>query len=275
MSKFDDISQKMAGLIIKNYSTSFYFASSLLSKKIRNDIFNIYGFVRFADEIVDTLHHFDKEFLLQKFENDFYDAINKGISLNPVLHSFVLTIKKYNIPVELVEAFLLSMKKDLSIKEYTNNIEINKYINGSAEVVGLMCLKVFCEYNDKLYQELEPFAIKLGAAFQKVNFLRDLKNDIEYLERKYFFNIDINNFNENAKNQIVNDIKNDFDSAKFGIKKLPNNSKLAVSIAYSYYFELLKKITKSSPDKIINQRIRISNIKKLLILFKVAIIHKF
>jgi phytoene/squalene synthetase len=268
MILYNNITSKISKLIIKEYSTSFYMSSSLLHKSVRGHIFNIYAFVRFADEIVDTFHEFDKESLLNKFELDYIEAYNCGISLNPVLHSFISTMNFFKIPKEYVNAFFDSMKADLSKKEYSNKDEIDKYIYGSADVVGLMCLKVFCGNNEKLFADLKKYATKLGSAFQKVNFLRDLKCDIESLDRRYFPEINKNNFDENIKNVIVNDIENDFNIAIEGIKNLPKNSKFAVFTAFLYYQSLLSKIKTYSAEKIVSQRIRISNLKKIILIFK-------
>jgi len=266
---------KISELITKQYSTSFFSATSLLDNSIKKHIFNIYGFVRFADEIVDTFHDFDKKYLLEKFEKDYYEAINIGISLNPVLHAFQLTVKQFDIPDEYIREFLDSMKLDLEKKLYNTKSEIEKYIYGSADVVGLMCLKVFCNSNNNLFEQLKLMAIKLGSAFQKVNFLRDLKNDIENLDRNYFSELGNNKFNENTKNIIIKDIENDFNIAFQGIKLLPSNSKLAVLVAYNYYLELLKKIKNTPAQKIISQRIRVSNSKKFLLVLKSVFVYKF
>ncbi len=210
----------------------------------------------------------------RKFESDYYDSFKQGISLNPVLQSFQKTVKKYNIPNEHVNYFLLSMKKDLVKKEYSDKIEADEYIYGSAEVVGLMCLKVFCHGNKNLYNELEKPAMKLGSAFQKVNFLRDLKNDMEILERQYFHNVTRATFNEEIKTQIIMDIENDFSQALAGLKRLPGNSILPIYVAYSYYLALLKKIKQTSAQNIINKRIRISNATKFFLLIKTVVLIK-
>jgi len=274
MKLFLKTSYNISQIITKNYSTSFYITISLLDNETKKAIFSIYGFVRFADEIVDTFHQFDKKKLLQQFENDYYNAIQQEISLNPVLNSFQKTVKKYNIDDKHVQAFLSSMKNDLLIKDYSTKNEVDSYIYGSADVVGLMCLKVFCNGNSALYNELEFSAQKLGSAFQKVNFLRDLKNDIENLDRNYFPNVKKSNFDEKNKREIINDIENDFKMALSGIKKLPNKSKLAVLIAYYYYKNLLKKIRKTPAEKIIKSRIRISNFIKIILLLKAIIKYK-
>ncbi|MHC1705054.1 MAG: phytoene/squalene synthase family protein [Tenuifilaceae bacterium] len=262
-------------LITKSYSTSFSMATSLFDKEMRDAIYSIYGFVRFADEIVDTFHDYDKDYLLNKFEKDYYDAIKQGISLNPVLQSFQQTVKKYGISDDHIQSFLTSMKNDLVKNNYINKKESENYIYGSADVVGLMCLKVFCNGDDNLYQELEYPARKLGSAFQKVNFLRDLKNDIEILDRRYFPEIQNERFDEVSKIKVIKDIENDFDAAFIGIKKLPKRSKLAVLIAYFYYKNLLEKIKRTSASRIIESRISISKTKKIYLLFKAMFMYKF
>lgn len=275
MIKYKNTTYKISEIVTKQYSTSFYAASRLFDKEIRSHIFNIYGFVRFADEIVDSFHNFDKEKLFAKFESDYTDAINTGISLNPILNAFQDTVKKFDIPQEYVQAFLSSMKFDLYKTTYSNKQEIDNYIYGSADVVGLMCLKVFCNGNEVLFNELKLNALKLGSAFQKVNFLRDLKNDTENLGRFYFPEILNQTFDENTKKTIIQDIENDFKIALAGIKKLPKNSELAVYIAFLYYSGLLKKIKNTKAKKIISQRIRISNFLKFSLLIKAIIKYKF
>ncbi len=264
----------IAEQVTKTYSTSFYSAARLLDRDIRNAIFSIYGFVRFADEIVDTFHKFDKESLLQKFEHDCFEACKTGISMNPILFAFKETVKKYNIPDEYIRAFLRSMKADLTKKNYENAEEMNGYIYGSADVVGLMCLKVFCDGNEQTFKQLEKAAMKLGSAFQKVNFLRDLKSDVELLNRHYFPDTDITHFNESAKNKIISDIENDFKEAFSGLKMLPQRAKLAVSVAYYYYSALLKKIKHTSAEQIKSKRIRIPNAQKFLLFVKAYIMNK-
>jgi phytoene/squalene synthetase len=273
MNKFDRVSYKISEQVTRTYSTSFYTASLLFDKEIRDEIFSIYGFVRLADEIVDSFHNYDKVYLLTKFECDYYDALQKDISLNPVLQSFQRTVKKYNIPDEHVRKFLESMKKDLAKKEYTEE-ESCEYIYGSADVVGLMCLKVFCNGNDNLYQELEEPARKLGSAFQKVNFLRDLQNDMENLGRSYFQEIRNDVFPEETKLKIIREIESDFESARSGIKKLPKNSRLAVNIAFIYYQALLKKLKRTPAHKIKKERIRISNTMKYFLFFRTIVFNQ-
>jgi phytoene/squalene synthetase len=265
-SIFDKVSNDCSKLVIKRYSTSFYFSSSLLSKTIRQDIFNIYGFVRLADEIVDTFHEYPKQELLEDFEKELWRSVDNKISLNPILNSFQYTVNKYSIPKDLINSFLDSMKMDLEKKEYNSVEEYKKYIYGSADVVGLMCLKVFVKGSESSFSELSPFAISLGSAFQKVNFLRDLKDDSNVLNRVYFPNVDMNNFNEKTKKEIILEIEKDFANAVKGIVKLPKNSKFAVYIAYRYYNKLLKKLKRTSSENIVKKRIRIHNLQKFIVI---------
>ena len=265
-SIFDKVSNDCSKLVIKRYSTSFYFSSSLLSKTIRQDIFNIYSFVRLADEIVDTFHEYPKQELLEDFEKELCRSVDNKISLNPILNSFQYTVNKYSIPKDLINSFLDSMKMDLEKKEYNSVEEYKKYIYGSADVVGLMCLKVFVKGSESSFSELSPFAISLGSAFQKVNFLRDLKDDSNVLNRVYFPNVDMNNFNEKSKKEIILEIEKDFANAVKGIVKLPKNSKFAVYIAYRYYNKLLKKLKRTSSENIVKKRIRIHNLQKFIVI---------
>ncbi len=263
-----------AALVTKNYSNSFYMSTLLFDKKTRDAIFGIYGFVRYADEIVDTFHGYDKEYLLLKFENDLNEAIAHEISLNPILDAFQLTINEYNIPYEYIDAFLKSMKMDLSKKVYSSQKETAEYIYGSANVVGLMCLKVFCHKNPDLFEQLLKPAEMLGSAFQKVNFLRDLKADTEGLNRFYFSNFEQQNFNEEIKAELIAEIEKEFDIAFKGLINLPGRSKLAVLTAYYYYRSLLRKIKKTEANSILKTRIRISNTHKLTLMAKAAIEYK-
>ena len=267
-SMFDKVSNDCSKLVIKKYSTSFYFSSSLLSKTVRQDIFNIYGFVRLADEIVDTFHDYPKKELLEDFEKELWRSIENKISLNPILNSFQFTVNKYSIPKDLISSFLDSMKMDLEKKEYDSVEEYKKYIYGSADVVGLMCLKVFVEGSENQYDELSEFAISLGSAFQKVNFLRDLKNDSNILNRVYFPNVNMNNFTEESKKEIILEIEKDFKNAVKGIVKLPKNSKFAVYIAYRYYLKLLKKLKRVSSENIVKKRVRIHNFQKFAVIVR-------
>ena len=259
--------------LTKAYSTSFYSATQLFGKETRKAIHSIYGFVRIADEIVDTFQGFDKKSLLQKFEADYYTAYSQGVSSNPILHSFQLTVKKYDIPQEYIVEFLSSMRADLEKKVYLSKSEMNDYIYGSADVVGLMCLKVFCGKNQNLFQSLFVPAMRLGSAFQKVNFLRDLKEDVKVLGRNYFPDISIDNFDEKSKELLIKDIQNDFDEAYAGIKKLPEDSRLAVMVAYKYYLALLNKIKKTPANELMNKRVRVSDFKKMLLLSTAFVKH--
>jgi len=272
---FDSVSNDCSKLVTKSYSTSFSLAVKMLSKTIRNDIYNIYGFVRFADEIVDTFHAYDKEMLMEHFEKDYYLAKEQGISLNPILNSFQQTVKKYHIPDEMVQAFLKSMKADLYKTEYQTKAEYDEYIYGSADVVGLMCLKVFVNGDDKKFEELKDAAMRLGSAFQKVNFLRDLKDDFEVLNRSYFPNVDLGKLDASSKQIIINEIEADFDFAyQNGILKLPVEAKFGVYIAFRYYKRLLKKLHKVPSEKIMDTRIRISNPMKINLLARSYVKYK-
>ena len=265
-SIYDKVSEDSSKIVIKRYSTSFYFSSSLLSKSIRQDIFNIYGFVRLADEIVDTFHEFPKKELLNEFEEELWRSIENKISLNPILNSFQNTVNRYSIPKDLIRSFLDSMKMDLEKKEYNSVEEYKKYIYGSADVVGLMCLKVFVKGSEALYSDLSDYAISLGSAFQKVNFLRDLKDDSNILKRVYFPNVNMDNFNEDSKKEIINEIELDFKNAIKGIARLPKNSRFAVYIAYRYYNKLLKKLKRTSSENIVKKRVRIHNFQKFTVI---------
>ena len=267
-SIFDKVSNDCSKLVIKRYSTSFYFSSSLLSKDVRQDIFNIYGFVRLADEIVDTFHDFPKKELLEDFEKELWRSIENKISLNPILNSFQFTVNKYSISKDLISSFLNSMKMDLEKKEYNSIEEYKKYIYGSADVVGLMCLRVFVQGSENQYDELSESAISLGSAFQKVNFLRDLKDDSNILNRVYFPNVDMNNFTEESKKEIILEIEKDFKNAIKGIVKLPKNSKFAVYIAYRYYYKLLNKLKRVSSENIVKKRVRIHNLQKFAVIVR-------
>lgn len=274
MELFYDTSFKISAVVTKNYSNSFYLSTLLLDKRVKTAIHGIYGFVRFADEIVDTFHNYDKEYLLHKFETDMHESIENKISLNPVLNSFQWAVNEYQVPMIYIDAFMNSMKMDLTKKEYLSNAETAAYIYGSANVVGLMCLKVFCKENTKLFGELVASAEMLGSAFQKVNFLRDLQTDIELLERNYFPQFDKNKFDEATKLQLIAEIEQEFDIALEGIKRLPGRSKLAVYTAYNYYRKLLIKIKHSEASSILKERIRISNVRKLSIMAQSAIEYK-
>ena len=259
---YDKWSSKVSKTMTNQYSTSFSFSSRLLSKNIRNDIYAIYGLVRLADEIVDSFHEYDKQKLLIELKKDYNNAINMKISLNPILNSFQIVYHKYNFDPYLVEKFFESMEMDLDPSKYNCKL-YNKYIHGSAEVVGLMCLRVFVGGDEEKYLELKDSAMKLGSAFQKVNFLRDIEYDNKELGRIYFPNIDVGNMTENQKAKIIEDIENDFSDSLTGLKKLDKDSFFGVYIAYVYYRELLKKIKNLNISKLYNSRIRISNFKKI------------
>ncbi len=272
---FDNVSYKCSKIVTNTYSTSFSLATKMLSQNIRDHIYNIYGFVRFADEIVDTFHEYDKEGLLDKFEKDYYISKHQGISLNPILNSFIYTVNKFNIPDDLVKAFLKSMRADLHKTEYKTQEEYNEYIYGSADVVGLMCLKVFVKGDEKRYEELKAPAMRLGSAFQKVNFLRDLKDDVELLNRSYFPNINLKELDATSKEQIINEIEEDFEYAfKNGILQLPIEAKFGVYMAYRYYRKLLKKLKATPSSKIMDTRIRISNPMKINLLARSYVKYK-
>ncbi|WP_395054085.1 phytoene/squalene synthase family protein [Flavobacterium sp.] len=261
-SIFDKVSFNCSENVTKSYSTSFSSAVKMLAPSIRQDIYNIYGFVRFADEIVDTFHDYNKEELFQMFEIDLENSLKNKISLNPILNSFQHTVNKYQIPSELINAFMKSMKLDLSKKEYHTDDEYKEYIYGSADVVGLMCLKVFVNGDDTKYKTLEHSAMRLGSAFQKVNFLRDLKADFEDLSRTYFPNTDLTQLDETSKNIIIKEIEADFAEGYKGIQNLPIEAKFGVYTAYVYYKKLLSKLKKTPSTEIKNTRIRVPDYQK-------------
>ena len=263
---FDQVSESCSRIVTESYSTSFTLATKMLDSSIRQDIYNIYGFVRFADEIVDSFHDFNKEELLNLFELDLKKSIKDKISLNPILNSFQKTLNKYEIDYELVNSFLKSMKSDLNKKQYLSSEEFDEYVYGSADVVGLMCLKVFVKGDQKQYNDLKPYAMSLGSAFQKVNFLRDLKADHDGLNRSYFPNLDIDKFDEKSKTIILNEINNDFSHALKGIFLLPTSARFGVYTAYKYYLKLLNKLKNTNPLKIKSTRIRVPNYQKINVL---------
>ena len=263
---FDILSNECSKLVTVSYSTSFSLATKMLDVSIRKDIYNIYGFVRFADEIVDSFHLYKKEELLDRFENDLYHALDHKISLNPILNSFQNTFHSYQLNIEHVKAFMKSMRWDLHKKKYLTKEEYKEYIYGSADVVGLMCLKVFVKGNLALYNELKESAMSLGSGFQKVNFLRDLKADQEGLERSYFPGTDLKNFNELSKNLIIKEIENDFEAGMKGILKLPKEAQFGVYTAYKYYYQLLLKLKKIPSCDIKESRVRVPNYQKLSVL---------
>ena len=271
---FDDVSEMCSKSVTESYSTSFSIATKMLSTAIRQDIYNIYGFVRFADEIVDSFHEFNKEELLNNFEKELRYSITNKISLNPILNSFQKTLIKYDIDIKLVNSFLKSMRWDLDKKVYLNKQEFDEYIYGSADVVGLMCLKVFVDGDEEKYNELKPFAMSLGSAFQKVNFLRDLKADHESLNRSYFPNFNIDKFDQKSKQFILDEIDRDFTNALKGILLLPSSAKFGVYTAYKYYLILLNKLRKIDPLKIKSSRIRIPNYQKIDVLARSYVRYK-
>lgn len=265
-SIFDSVSHECSKTVTTSYSTSFSLATKMLSNSIRQDIYNIYGFVRFADEIVDTFHDYDKQMLFNNFSKDLELALEQKISLNPILNSFQETYHKYNIDKHLVDAFMKSMRTDLHKNTYLTDEEYKQYIYGSADVVGLMCLKAFVKGDNEKYESLKDSAMSLGSAFQKVNFLRDLKADFEGLNRTYFPNTDINHLDETSKQAIISDIENDFALGLQGIKRLPIEAKFGVFMAYRYYSQLLKKLKKTPALEIKSTRIRVPNYKKFELL---------
>lgn len=270
MNLFHEVSQDCSRITTEKYSTSFSSAIRLLHKDLRTPICNIYGFVRFADEIVDTFHGYDKAMLFEEFKKATYDAIERGISLNPILHSFQMTVNQYKIDHALIDAFLYSMELDLGKHTY-DRAGYETYIYGSAEVVGLMCLYIFCEGNQAQYDALKPAAKSLGSAFQKVNFLRDVKADFEGLDRMYFPDCDFSNFTQADKLAIEQDIQKDFDEAYAGILNLPIKARFGVYVAYKYYLSLFKKIQRLEPAHILESRIRIPDYGKAFILAKAGI----
>jgi 15-cis-phytoene synthase len=267
---FHKVSNECSKAVTIRYSTSFSSAIKLLHKDMRKPVFNIYGFVRFADEIVDTFHDFEKEQLLSEFKKETFDAIARGISLNPILNSFQQTVNAYNIDHELINAFFRSMESDLVKSEYDRQ-GYEEYIYGSAEVVGLMCLYVFCEGHQELYDSLKKPARALGAAFQKVNFLRDVKADFNELSRIYFPGCDFHNFTETEKFNIEKDIEKDFSEAYEGIMGLPMKARFGVYVAYKYYYSLFRKIKSIRPQHILQQRVRVPNYHKAYIVVRAGV----
>ena len=274
MNLFHEVSQDCSRITTRKYSTSFSSAINLVHNDLRSHIYNIYGFVRFADEIVDTFHNFEKTVLLAEFKKAAFEAIDRRISLNPILNSFQLTVNIYQIDRKLIEVFFVSMEMDLNKSKY-DKAGYEEYIYGSAEVVGLMCLYIFCEGNKNQYEKMKPSARSLGAAFQKVNFLRDLKADYEGLKRVYFPGCDFRNFTVADKMDIETDIQNDFDNAYKGILHLPIKSRFGVYVAYKYYLSLFNKIKKLEPQHVLEKRIRIPDYIKILILAKAGLRRQF
>lgn len=273
-SIYDRVSFNISRQVTNAYSTSFSMGIHVLNKSIHEPIYGIYGFVRLADEIVDTFHEYDKRGLLDEFRADTYKAIERKISLNPVLQAFQMTVNEFKIERELIDSFLHSMEMDLEQKEH-DQASFEKYILGSAEVVGLMCLRVFCQGNEEQYQQLKPAAMKLGSAFQKINFLRDLKADFKVMGRSYFPGIDVSTFTEESKRAIEADIDKDFKEAYIGIKELPSIARFGVYTAYVYYYALFKKIQSTPSSTILTERIRIPNNKKYQLLLGSYIKHSF
>lgn len=273
LSLYHKVCQSCSELITKNYSTSFSMGIRVFDKKLRAPIYAIYGFVRFADEIVDTFHNYPKSELLKRFRRDTYLAIEEGISLNPVLHSFQQAVRTYHIEHELIDAFLDSMEMDLHFQHYEDRL-YKKYIYGSAEVVGLMCLRVFCEGNQEQYNQLKAPACSLGSAFQKINFLRDMKSDYDERGRVYFPGVDFINFTNKDKKIIEEDIKKDFDDAYVGILQLPKSARLGVYLAYVYYINLFQKIKPLNASRIVQERIRVHDAKKFYLLCSSVFKHR-
>jgi len=270
MKVFHEVCQACSRNTTERYSTSFSSAIRLLHQDLRQPIYNIYGLVRFADEIVDTFHEYDKATLIEDFRKQTFEAIDRGISINPVLHSFQLTVNQYNIDHKLIHAFFDSMEMDLERTQY-NHKSYNDYIYGSAEVVGLMCLYVFLEGDKDQYEKLKQSARSLGAAFQKVNFLRDVKADYNQLDRTYFPGLDFSGFTERQKCEIEEDIQKDFNDAYKGIMQLPAKARFGVYVAYKYYFSLFRKIKRLQPTTIMHERVRIPDYHKIMILLRAGV----
>ena len=272
---FDQVSSQCSKLVTESYSTSFSLATRMLSSEIRQDIYNIYGFVRFADEIVDSFHSYDKPTLFTRFEQALNEALEEKISLNPILNSFQETVHRYAIDRSFIDAFMQSMRWDLSKKVYETQDEYRAYIYGSADVVGLMCLRVFVKGDDALFNQLKSSAMALGSAFQKVNFLRDLKADHDQLERTYFPNVDLTAFDEASKQAIIDEIDRDFKEGLAGIFQLPDAAKFGVYTAYKYYLRLLRKLKKTPSTQIKSKRIRVANYQKVDVLARSFIRYQF
>lgn len=271
---YDKTCMECSKLITNRYSTSFSLGIKVFDKRFRGPIYAVYGFVRFADEIVDTFHDYEKATLLERFKKDTYQAIEEGISLNPVLHAFQQTVRQYGIERELIDAFLKSMEMDLFHHTYGDHL-YQEYIYGSAEVVGLMCLRVFCEGDEELYERLKAPARSLGAAFQKINFLRDMKSDFDDRGRVYFPGVDFTRFTNEDKKEIESDIKKDFDDAYKGIVQLPKGARLGVYLAYVYYINLFQKISQAPAQRVQQERIRVKDSRKVYLLFRSALVDRF
>ena len=271
VAKFDSFASRCSQTITKEYSTSFYSAIQLLSSEIRKPIYAIYGMVRLADEIVDTFHDYNKDKLLSDFKEDTFKAIREGISLNPILETFQKVVNQYNIEHDLINSFFESMRQDLIKTDYLNEPELRNYVYGSAEVVGLMCLHVFCNGNQKTFDTLKKYAQALGSAFQKVNFLRDLQSDVDDLNRFYFPGFKDDTFTDSLKLKIESDIQEDFKLGFEGIKRLPLNCRFGVYVAYRYYMALFKKLKKTTSETILGKRVRIPNHIKMVIVLKAGV----
>ena len=274
ISFYRDTTFECGKIIATSYSTSFSIGIRMLKKEFRNPVYAVYGYVRIADEIVDTFHGYNKEALIKEFRHETYKAIERGISTNPVINCFQETVRKYNIDIELIDAFLDSMEMDLAHSTYDPEL-YRKYLYGSAEVVGLMCLKVFCDGDDEMYQRLRYPAQMLGSAFQKINFLRDMKSDYDERNRVYFPGVDYKSFDRQSKLEIEQEIGQELDAAKEGMRNLPPGSKFGVYVAYKYFDSLFKKIISSDPEEIKKGRIRVNNFAKLCILCFSAFRYKF
>ena len=272
---FDEVSYKCSKTVTESYSTSFTLATKMLAPSIRRDIFNIYGFVRLADEIVDSFHRYEKQILFDRFEEDLERSLADRISLNPILNAFQHTYHHYEIDRSLVDAFMRSMRWDLHKKNYLTHEDYNAYIYGSADVVGLMCLKVFVNGDQQHYEKLKASAMALGSAFQKVNFLRDLKDDFENLDRSYFPNVNLREFSETDKMNIIKEIEADFSKGLEGIFQLPNQARFGVYTAYKYYSKLLKKLKKTPSKDIKTARIRVPNYQKMSVLARSYVNYRF
>lgn len=274
LTLYNDVCNRCSELTTKSYSTSFSLGIRFLGKELRNPVYAVYGFVRFADEIVDTFHHVDKTTLFERFKADTYQALEEGISLNPILHAFQEVFHRFGLDRKHVDLFLQSMEWDLNRANYDRE-GFDQYIVGSAEVVGLMCLKIFVDGNQAEYERLVPFAERLGAAFQKINFLRDLKADYQEMGRTYFPQLDLNQFNDKTKKVIEEEIAEDFRVAYQGILQLPRTSRLGVYIAYVYYLRLFQKIKQLPFDRIMEERIRIPNSRKATLFVGSYLRHSF
>ncbi len=274
MELYNKVCRECSSLITHRYSTSFSLGIRCFDRRFRAPICAVYGFVRFADEIVDTFHSFPKQELLEQYRKDTYQAIAQGVSLNPVLHAFQETVNKYQIDQKLIDAFLDSMEMDLHFHNYEDSL-YKKYIYGSAEVVGLMCLRVFCEGNQSLYDQLKSPAQSLGSAFQKINFLRDMQSDYNERGRVYFPGVDFSRFSIQDKQYIESDIKKDFDDAYKGILQLPQGARFGVYLAYVYYINLFNKIKSAPVEQVVTERIRVRDSRKLVLLFSTALRNAF